>query len=134
MFPGGICGGRTGSGKMTSYGFLEITGVVAAVDALDIMCKTANVSLASWERKLGGRLVTMIIAGSVEDVTQAIETASAKAIKKPVSCGVIANPHEEIQKLVDLSASRWNKKLAEAEKNTAEAGADAGQDRYLQEV
>ena len=41
-----------------SYGFIEITGVVAAIDALDIMCKTADVELASWERKLGGRLVT----------------------------------------------------------------------------
>ena len=43
-----------------SYGFIEITGVVAAMDALDIMCKTADVELASWERKLGGRLVTII--------------------------------------------------------------------------
>ena len=41
-----------------SYGFIEITGVVAAINALDIMCKTADVELASWERKLGGRLVT----------------------------------------------------------------------------
>ena len=44
-----------------SYGFIEITGVVAAIDALDIMCKTADVELASWERKLGGRLVTIIV-------------------------------------------------------------------------
>lgn len=116
---------------MTSYGFIEITGVVAAVDALDIMCKTADVSLASWERKLGGRLVTMIIEGSVEDVTQAISTASANAIKKPVSYGVIANPHEEIRRLVALSASRWNKRLKEARKESPE---DAGRDRYLQEV
>ena len=36
-----------------SYGFIEITGVVAAINALDIMCKTADVELASWERKLG---------------------------------------------------------------------------------
>ena len=26
-----------------SYGFIEISGVVAAMDALDIMCKTAEV-------------------------------------------------------------------------------------------
>ncbi|WP_330365252.1 BMC domain-containing protein [Shuttleworthella sp. MSX8B] len=122
---------RTGSRKMTSYGFIEITGVVAAVDALDIMCKTADVSLASWERKLGGRLVTMIIEGSVEDVAQAISTASANAIKKPVSYGVIANPHEEIRRLVALSASRWNKRLKEAREESPE---DAGRDRYLQEV
>ena len=35
-----------------AYGFMEITGVVAATDALDIMCKAADVSLATWERKL----------------------------------------------------------------------------------
>ena len=91
-----------------SYGFIEITGVVAAMDALDIMCKTADVQLASWERKLGGRLVTIIVEGDVA-VTEAVETAVAKAIKKPVSYAVIARPHEEIVKIVELSASRWKK-------------------------
>ena len=38
-----------------AYGFMEITGVVAAMDALDIMCKAANVELATWERKLRAR-------------------------------------------------------------------------------
>ena len=93
-----------------SYGFIEITGVVAAIDALDIMCKTADVELASWERKLGGRLVTIIVEGDVAAVTEAVEAATAGAIKKPVSHAVIARPHEEIVKLVELSASRWNKK------------------------
>ena len=85
-----------------SYGFIEITGVVAAMDALDIMCKTADVELASWERKLGGRLVTIIVQGE--------EAAATHAIKKPASYAVIANPHEEIVKMVELSASRWRKK------------------------
>ena len=92
-----------------SYGFIEITGVVAAMDALDIMCKTADVQLASWERKLGGRLVTIIVEGDVAAVTEAVETAAAKAIKKPVSYAVIARPHEEIVKIVELSAIRWKK-------------------------
>ncbi len=92
-----------------SLGFVEITGVVAALDALDIMCKTADVELATWERRLGGRLVTIIITGDVAAVTEAVEAAKAGAIRKPVSCAVIANPHEEIMKIVELSASRWNK-------------------------
>ena len=75
----------------------------------DIMCKTADVQLASWERKLGGRLVTIIVEGDVAAVTEAVETAVAKAIKKPVSYAVIARPHEEIVKIVELSASRWKK-------------------------
>jgi microcompartment protein CcmL/EutN len=89
-----------------SYGFIEISGVTAAVDALDLMCKTANVELVTWERKLGGRLVTIIISGSVADVTQAVDTAVAQAIKKPVAYTVIASPHEEIVRMVELSASR----------------------------
>lgn len=91
----------------TSLGFIEISGVVAAVDALDIMCKTSGVELATWERKLGGRLVTIVVRGDVASVTEAVKTAKAKAIKKPVASGVIANPHEEIIRLVNLSASRF---------------------------
>lgn len=94
----------------SSLGFIEISGVVAAVDALDIMCKTSGVELATWERKLGGRLVTIIIRGDVASVTEAVETAAKNAIKKPVASGVIANPHEEIMRLVDLSASRFMNK------------------------
>ncbi len=90
-----------------AYGFIEITGVTAALDALDIMCKSADVSLSSWERKLGGRLVTLIIEGDVSSVTTAVEAACKQAIKEPVLHAVIANPHEEIVKLVMLSASRW---------------------------
>ena len=93
-----------------AYGFFEITGFVAAINALDIMCKTADVELASWERKLGGRLVTLIIQGDVSAVNEAVEAAVAGAIKKPASYAVIARPHEEIVKLVELSASRWKKK------------------------
>ncbi|MCR5303148.1 MAG: BMC domain-containing protein [Lachnospiraceae bacterium] len=96
-----------------AYGFLEITGVTAAVDALDIMLKTAGVSFESWERKLGGRLVTIIISGEVAACTEAIENAASKAVKKPVSTGVMANPHDEIAKLVKVSRSRWEKQWKE---------------------
>ena len=93
-----------------SLGFIEVSGVVAAVDALDIMCKTSGVELATWERKLGGRLVTIVIRGDVAAVTEAVETAAKKGIKKPAASGVIANPHEEILRLVELSASRFMNK------------------------
>ncbi len=98
-----------------SYGFIEITGVAAAVDALDIMCKTADVEFVSWERKLGGRLVTIIVQGDVAAVTEAVENAATKAIKKPASYAVIARPHEEIVRLVELSASRLKKKETQGE-------------------
>ena len=94
---------------MKSLGFVEVTGVVAAVDALDIMCKSADVSLVSWERKLGGRLVTLIITGNVSAVTAAVENAVALGLKKPVAHAVIASPHEETKRLLDLSAARIRK-------------------------
>ena len=103
---------------MNSLGFVEVTGVTAAIDALDIMCKSADVSLVSWERKLGGRLVTLIITGSVSAVQAAIENAKAQCIKKPAATAVIANPHPETVKLVELSAKRLEKK---AEQTTSAA-------------
>ena len=89
-----------------AYGFFEIPSVTAAVVAIDIMCKTAEVELVTWEKKLGGRLVTIIIRGDVSAVTQTIETAAANGIKEPVAHVVIASPHEEVIKLVNSSANR----------------------------
>ncbi len=97
---------------MNAYGFIEITGVVAAIDALDIMCKAASVELATWERKLGGRLVTIVIEGEVAAVKQAIEAGATQGIKKPVATGVLASPHPEIQRIVAISASRFKGKVA----------------------
>ncbi len=94
-----------------AYGFIEITGVVAAIDALDVMCKAADVSLATWERKLGGRLVTLVIEGEVAAVKTAIQNAVDQGhIRKPVAYGVLPAPHEEIQKIVAISASRFKNK------------------------
>ena len=84
------------------YGFFEIPSVTAAIDAVDIMCKTADVEMITWEKKLGGRL----IRGDVSAVTQAIEAAAANGIKEPVCYTVIPSPHEEIIKLINKSVNR----------------------------
>ncbi len=96
---------------MKSLGLFEISGVTAAVTALDIMCKTADVEFVTWERKLGGRLVTIIVQGEVAAVRQAVEAAAANGIKEPVNYTVIARPHEEVVRLVELSASRMKPKV-----------------------
>jgi len=101
---------------MKSLGLIEIPSVAAAVTALDTMCKTADVEFVTWERKLGGRLVTVVVQGDVASVTQAIESAVSNALLKPAAHAVIANPHEEVWRMVEISASRMKKKLEEAEK------------------
>ena len=115
-----------------AYGFFEVEGVVAAIDALDIMLKTADVEFASWQRRLGGRLVTIIINGEVAACTEAIENATAKAIKKPVSTGVLANPHEEVVKMIEISQERW--KRLWAEKQAMIAAQEEEDEEYLQTV
>ena len=110
---------------MKSLGFVEVSGVAAAIDALDIMCKSAEVSLVSWERKLGGRLVTLIVTGTVSAVTAAVENAAQMCIKKPCATAVIANPHPETARLAELSAKRLEKKAAEKEAAAAKSAAKA---------
>lgn len=93
----------------TSYGLIEVSGVVAAIDCLDAMCKAAEVSLVTWERKLGGRLVTVIVEGSVADVKAAVQAAEHTAEELGhifAASGVIAAPCEETRKMVALSAKR----------------------------
>lgn len=94
---------------MGSIGIIEVVGVVAAVQSLDAMTKTSNVSFKSMEKKLGGRLVTIIIEGSVQDVQAAIEVGdrTANNITKCVAKAVIAKPHEEVMKLIEKSSLKF---------------------------
>ncbi len=92
-----------------SYGLIEVSGVVAAIDCLDAMTKAADVNLATWERKLGGRLVTIIVEGAVADVKAAVEAAAAICRVNHhilAASGVIAAPCEETRKMVAKSAKR----------------------------
>jgi ethanolamine utilization protein EutM len=93
---------------MKALGFVEVSGTVAAVEALDAMLKTADVEFLTWEKKLGGRLVTLIISGSVSSVQEAVKHGKARAdkITKTVASAVIANPHEEILRMIELSAKK----------------------------
>ena len=91
---------------MKSLGLIEVSGVTGAIDCLDIMCKSADVEFVTWERKLGGRLVTVVVQGNVSAVTAAVENAVANGIVKPCAHAVIASPHEETWRILQISAAR----------------------------
>ena len=97
---------------MKSLGLVEVESVAAAVDCLDLMCKAAEVNFVTWERKLGGRLVTIIVEGQISAVKAAVEAAANGAIKEPAATAVIASPHSETERMVRLSASRITKQKA----------------------
>ncbi|MBE7016471.1 MAG: BMC domain-containing protein [Ruminococcaceae bacterium] len=90
---------------MESIGLLEVEGLVASIEGLDAMLKTANVRLIHTEKRLGGRLVTIIVAGTVSAVSAAVEAgeAAASVLGKVYGTEVIANPHEEVTKFFDMS-------------------------------
>lgn len=94
---------------MKSLGLIELPNCTDAIEALDVMLKTADVKFLTWEKKLGGRLVTIIVQGEVSAVTEAVESAKKSAAGNIVAAAVIANPHEETMKLVEVSAKKLRK-------------------------
>lgn len=83
---------------------LEVEGLVASIEGLDAMLKAAEVRLVHTEKRLGGRLVTLIVAGKVDAVTSALEYGKQKAAPLGPVYGseVIANPHPEVLKFFDM--------------------------------
>ncbi len=116
---------------MKSLGLIEVESVAAAIDSLDIMCKSAAVEFVTWERKLGGRLVTVVVRGEVSAVTAAVESAVSSCIKTPCAHAVIANPHEETNRIMAVSAARMSGKQT---KNSEPESMSLVQDNFVQEV
>ncbi|MBQ9860363.1 MAG: BMC domain-containing protein [Clostridia bacterium] len=88
--------------EQKAIALLEVQAMVAAIAGLDAMLKAADVRLIHTEKRLGGRLVTVVVDGTVSDVTAAAEAgrAAAAQVGKVKLCEVIANPHPEITKFL----------------------------------
>ena len=86
-------------------GLLEVEGLVASIEGLDTMLKTSNVRLIHTEKRLGGRLCTLVITGKVDAVKSALEAGKVKAetLGPVYGCGLIPRLHEEITKFFDFS-------------------------------
>ena len=77
---------------------LEVQALVTAIAGLDAMVKAANVKLIHVEKRLGGRLVTVVVEGSVSDVTAALEAGKVAAaeVGNVKLAEVIARPHPDV--------------------------------------
>ena len=87
---------------MEALGMIETRGLVAAITGLDAMVKAADVKLIHVEKRLGGRLVTVVVEGEVSAVKAAIEggAASASEVGKVKCCEVIARPHPDVMRFL----------------------------------
>ena len=104
-----------------SIGLVEVSGLGDAILMLDDMCKVADVEFAATERKLGGRLVTIVVKGELTAVKASVDagTARAKELGSFKAAQVIARPHKEILPYLNLDKKRAAK--AKPEPSKAEA-------------
>ena len=87
---------------MQALGMIETRGLLASIEAADAMLKAADVRLIHVEKRLGGRLVTIVVDGTISDVTAAAQAGKAAAaqVGKVKLCEVIARPHPQITKFL----------------------------------
>ena len=87
---------------MKAIALLEVQAMVAAITGLDAMVKAADVKLIHVEKRLGGRLVTVVVEGEVSAVSAAVEAGAAAAAEVgSVKCKeVIARPHPDVMKFL----------------------------------
>lgn len=95
---------------MKAIGVLEVASNIASIVAVDDMVKAADVTLVTTEKALGGRLVSIVIEGSVADVKEAIACGvrSAERVGKVAAVAIMNSPHEEVSKLLLHSRRKLN--------------------------
>ena len=110
--------------NFSAIGVVVINFFTNALIALDEMLKASDVHLVSCEKKLGGRMVTIIVGGDTSSVNAAIEAVYAtggrigeKNIKVAVA---ISNPHPEIKRLLNLAEDKQDKQDNQAQNISAE--------------
>jgi ethanolamine utilization protein EutM len=81
-----------------ALGLIETQSYVAAVEAADAMCKTANVRLIRYERISGG-LVTVAVRGDVGSVFAAVDAGAAAAARVGIMVArhVIPAPDDQLE-------------------------------------
>lgn len=108
---------------MNALGFIETSGLIAAIEAADTMVKTANVSLIRKEY-VGKGLVTIIVEGDVGAVQSAVEAGveAVHSLRGVVhSHNVIPSPSDELEIFIcDETAEKDLKKEKEAEESKEE--------------
>lgn len=84
-----------------ALGLIETRGMVPAIQAADVMLKTADVVLVSYEN-MGSGLVTVMVKGDVAAVRSAVEQGAkaAAAIGELTAANVMPRPISRVGKIV----------------------------------
>lgn len=85
-----------------SIGFVEVAGLVAAIECADAMTKSARVSLKTITTDAAGH-VTVICEGDLAAVNAAVDAGKAAGLRlgECVATNVIPRPDESLEVLVN---------------------------------
>ena len=88
---------------MSALGMIETRGLAAAVEALDAMLKTADVTFAGQKRS-GAGLVSVLVEGDVAAVKSAVDAGAeaAQKVGELRSVHVIARPIDKLKDSIGL--------------------------------
>ena len=89
-----------------ALGMIETRGLVAMIEATDVMVKAANVEVIGWQQ-IGGGLVTTLVRGDVAAVKAATDAgvAAASRIGEVISSHVIPRPHASLETVLPITRS-----------------------------
>lgn len=97
-----------------AIGILETKGLIALVQGVDAMLKSANVELTGPMKGVGSALVSAVVTGDVAAVNAAIETGAETAGRygEVVSAHTIARPHSDVAAVVPALKAPATKRAA----------------------
>lgn len=103
---------------MDALGMIETRGLIAAVEACDVMLKTADVSLVGL-RKVKAGLVTILIQGDVAAVKASVDAGSQAAdivtSNSVISTNIIARPNEQLEIVYRNSNNSCKNQVSESD-------------------
>ncbi|WP_124065831.1 BMC domain-containing protein [Clostridium sp. E02] len=122
---------------MQALGMIETKGVLAAIEASDVMLKAANVSLIE-KTKVGGGLIFILVTGDVAAVSAAVEAgvAAVNRISQDAlfSSHVIPRPHKELEGMIGESVPQTEESKNNTDKASEQVQELAFQPHKLEEL
>ena len=106
-----------------AIGLIETMGIIAAIEASDVMLKTSNVTLLNKEIIKGG-LVTVVMTGDVSAVKTAVDAAVVAVNRLGVgllmSSHVMARPDHSIESLLPKTKEKSESNFSDVEESIEE--------------
>ena len=87
--------------EMRALGMIETKGLVACIEAADVMAKAANIALTE-RRAIGGGYMTIMVRGDVGAVRTALEAGAkaAKLVGEVESVKMLPNPNLMVEDIL----------------------------------